>query len=649
LQSEAELVLETLREVEGLDDVQQIVDRVCTRVVRSSTYRTALLVVYFDEAAYVGLAGGTPGMRERFEASASDAWDCDRVRVRETLWTRHRVPGSNVVWVPAESDAPRTAAFTPSENMEGADWRPDDRLMVFLRGQDGVIRGVLSLDRPTDGRRPDPDNLGPLVLVDRLMSLIRTVIENKYLFARQRDSEQRYAAVVEQGLEGLIIARAGTILYANRRIGDMLGCTPRALKGEKLASLLRYDEVASLPGETTGELCNGVPVALRTETIRYDGDDATLVAMTDVSERRRLLQELMRAQKLETVGTLASGIAHDFSNLLSGIAGYASLLRMRLKDDDPLLRYVDAITQTTERATAVTKQLLGVAREDEVRIAPFDVGRVLGELERLLRETLKPSIRVEASAPDNLPRILGDETRIHQVLLNICLNARDAMPEGGVLTLEASEARPDAVRVQVRDNGTGMDAQTLAKVFDPFFTTKKVGTGSGLGLYMAYQIVQQHNGMMDIVSEPGRGTCVEIVLPARPVVQVSDAKGFDAGRVLVVDREDLVRESSARMLAELGHAAVTAPDSREAARAIGDADDLRCAVLDVDGEHGWETARVLRLLRPRLPLVLCSARSTVLDEARRRGLDVVTCLPRPFVAQDLRAALARAATASVVA
>jgi signal transduction histidine kinase len=646
VQSEAELVLETLREVEGLDDVQQIVDRVCASVVHISTYRTALLVVYFEEEAYVGLAGGTPGMRERFESSASAAWDSERVRVREALWTRHRVGNSNIVWIPAEADAPRTVAFTPSEDMQGADWRPDDRLMVFLRGADGVIRGVLSLDRPMDGRRPDPADLGQLELVDRLMSLMRTVIENKYLSAKQRDSEQRYAAVVEQGLEGLIITRAGMILYANQRIGDMLGCTPRSLTGETLASLLRCDEVAALPGETTGELCNGVPVALRTETIRYDGDDATLVAMTDVSERRRLLHELMRAQKLETVGTLASGIAHDFSNLLSGISGYAALLKMRLEDDDPLVRYVDAITQTTERASAVTKQLLGVAREDEVRIAPFDVARVLGELERLLRETLKPSIRVEVFAPDDLPHVLGDESRIHQVLLNICLNARDAMPDGGVLNLEASEVRPDAIRVQVRDNGVGMDAHTLSKVFDPFFTTKAAGTGSGLGLYMAYQIIQQHNGMMDVVSELNRGTCVEVVLPARPVARTEAPASFAGGTVLVVDGEEAMRADVTEMLGELGFTACAAPDGREAARVIGDAETLRCAVLNVDVDHGWETARVLRLLRPGLPLVLSSARSTALDEARSRGLDVAACMPRPCAAQDLRAALERAATAA---
>ncbi|MHC4958828.1 MAG: ATP-binding protein [Planctomycetota bacterium] len=646
MQSEAELVLETLREVEGLDDVQQIVDRVCASVVHISTYRTALLVVYFEEEAYVGLAGGTPGMRERFESSASAAWDSERVRVREALWTRHRVGNSNIVWIPAEADAPRTVAFTPSEDMQGADWRPDDRLMVFLRGADGVIRGVLSLDRPMDGRRPDPADLGQLELVDRLMSLMRTVIENKYLSAKQRDSEQRYAAVVEQGLEGLIITRAGMILYANQRIGDMLGCTPRSLTGETLASLLRCDEVAALPGETTGELCNGVPVALRTETIRYDGDDATLVAMTDVSERRRLLHELMRAQKLETVGTLASGIAHDFSNLLSGISGYAALLKMRLEDDDPLVRYVDAITQTTERASAVTKQLLGVAREDEVRIAPFDVARVLGELERLLRETLKPSIRVEVFAPDDLPHVLGDESRIHQVLLNICLNARDAMPDGGVLNLEASEVRPDAIRVQVRDNGVGMDAHTLSKVFDPFFTTKAAGTGSGLGLYMAYQIIQQHNGMMDVVSELNRGTCVEVVLPARPVARTEAPASFAGGTVLVVDGEEAMRADVTEMLGELGFTACAAPDGREAARVIGDAETLRCAVLNVDVDHGWETARVLRLLRPGLPLVLSSARSTALDEARSRGLDVAACMPRPCAAQDLRAALERAATAA---
>ena len=656
---QAEVVLSTLSEVYALDDVQEIVDRTCRRVVQICPYRLALLSLYFGEDVYVGLEGGDEEMRESFVRSARAATPEGRARRRNLIWDRHRIDGTNICFLPEEdSEVPLGPSFHPSEEAPECEWRPNDRLMVFVRGADHEIRGVLALDRPTHGRRPDPDNLGELETVDRLITLMGVVIHNKHLAAKLRESEERYAAVVEQAHDGILIEREGRILFANRRMGEMLDTAPALLVNRDVESVLAPESGTTLPGEKEAHLLRpdgrAVDVAVRTSTIRFGGASATLVSVVDITERKRILTQLVRGQKMDSVGTLASGIAHDFNNLLGGILGYASLLKLSLGDRDRSMRYVEAVEKAADRASDVTRQLLGIVRDQETRVAPFPVPKLLAEVAGLLEETLDPSITVTVRCAQDLPDVVGDESQIHQVLLNTSLNARDAMPKGGTLTLEANRTKDvkgrSAVRVIVRDTGSGMDAATLAKVFDPFFTTKKGGAGTGLGLYMAYRVIERHGGSIDISSKPGKGTAVEFVLPSSSEVQraadavVERAPEPAGGTILIVDDEVLMRDVGAEMLRTMGYGVVEAANGREAVDKVRGRGGFRCVVLDIAMPvmNGWEAARAIRESHPDLPILLCSGHDVDTALGDTQGIPGVVCLKKPYRLEDLRRSLADA-------
>jgi len=652
--SQAETVLTTLTEVYALDDVQAIVDLACRRAVELSPYRLALLSLYFGDDVYIGLEGGNEEMRQSFLRAARQATSEGRALRRQRIWEKHRIEGTNICFMPEDSEIPFGMSFHASEPVDGAEWRPNDRLMLFVRDAHDEVRGVLSLDRPEDGKRPDPKNLGSLAAVDRFITLMGVVIHNKHLQAKLRESEERYAAVVEQGHDGILIVREGRILFANSRVGEMLGLPPSLLVGRAADKVIAQEGGATFPGEKDGHLLRpdgrAIDVSLRTTMIRVGGIDARLFAVADITERKRILAQLVRAKKMESVGTLASGIAHDFNNLLGGILGYASLLKGCLDDRERALRYLQSIEKAADRAADVTRQLLGIVRDRPVRVAPFPITRVLGEVAGLLEETLDPSITVTMRWEQDVPNVLGDESQIHQVLLNISLNARDAMPKGGTLTLEAArtehKGRP-AVSIVVSDTGIGMDAETLAKVFDPFFSTKETGRGTGLGLYMAYRVIERHGGTIDVASKKGEGTEVEIVLPAAEVHAEGERESPDdqgrkgSGVVLLADDEEVMREVAAEMLRGLGYEVVTASDGRRAVNAVRNARaKFRAAILDVAMPvmSGWEAAQAIRELLPGLPIVITSGHDLDTATNDTQGL-ADACLKKPFRVENLRQVL----------
>lgn len=250
--------------------------------------------------------------------------------------------------------------------------------------------------------------------------------------------------------------------------------------------------------------------------------------------------------------------------------------------------------------------------------------------------------------------VVGDETQIHQILLNVSLNARDAMPQGGTLTLSVDGVERDGdilVRIRVKDTGQGMDNETLTKVFDPFFTTKEAGRGSGLGLYMAYRIVERHGGTMDVTSKLGSGTTIEIMLPGRvesrrKVAEVAATDVVEvSGTVLVVDDEELVLDVCGEMLERLGYSVLTATDGRHAIRAVRNApDDLCCVLMDIamPNMNGWEASRFIRGLRPELPIVVSSAHDIGVETGNTRGISIAGCLKKPYGIEELRSVLAEA-------
>ena len=354
-----------------------------------------------------------------------------------------------------------------------------------------------------------------------------------------------------------------------------------------------------------------------------------------VAERTRehelALAKLHEAQKLETLGQLTGGVAHDFNNLLTPVIGNLDLMRRRLPGDDRVHRLIDAALQAASRASTLVQRLLAFARRQDLRPRSVNIAALLDGMTDLIRRSLDPSIEVDISHPKGLPPARVDPNQLELAILNLAINARDAMPRGGKLRISAAPCslkQPgriqagDYVCITVEDNGTGMDPQTLERAVEPFFSTKGVGKGTGLGLSMVHGLAGQLGGMLDLRSAPGAGTTAEIWLPiaseaaaseeaeSRPVIRASRE-----ARILLVDDEELVRMGTAEMLCDLGYQVTEANSGAEALRQLrsGDAPDLLITDYLMPGMNGVELIEEAKRLAGETKALLITGYSTIAE------------------------------------
>jgi CheY-like chemotaxis protein/two-component sensor histidine kinase len=373
-----------------------------------------------------------------------------------------------------------------------------------------------------------------------------------------------------------------------------------------------------------------------------------------VTELRQTEEALRQSQKMEAVGQLTGGVAHDFNNLLMPIIGGLDMLQRRGIGGERERRLIDGAMQSAERAKTLVQRLLAFARRQPLQAKAVDLAKLVRGMAGLLGSTMGPQIRLVVEIADDLPPASADPNQIEMALLNLGVNARDAMPEGGTLriTVNAEEigldhrakVRPGRyVLLSVADTGTGMDEATLARAVEPFFSTKGVGKGTGLGLSMVHGLASQLGGALTIQSRSGIGTNVELWLPssAEPA-DTTDETGdaalpCAAGTALLVDDEDLVRMSTAEMLSELGYAVVEAVSAEEALRLLGGG--LRPDLLVTDhlmpGMNGTDLARKVRTAHPDIKVLLVSGYA----EAEGVAPDLPR-LTKPFRNADLAACLA---------
>jgi two-component system, cell cycle sensor histidine kinase and response regulator CckA len=413
-------------------------------------------------------------------------------------------------------------------------------------------------------------------------------------------------------------------------------------------------------------------VEARGRPIPLPGRQARLVIATDISARRVLEEQLRQSQKMEAVGRLAAGIAHDFNNILTVITSYSEMLRSDLQRSRETreLNEVEEIIAAAGRAGALTRQLLAFGRKQIVRPRAIDVSETLAALEPMLRRLIPDNVQFETALRSDVGDVLADPTELEQVAMNLVINAVDAMPNGGTLVLETTEARLDDqyadthagvapgkyVMMAVTDTGIGMDVSTTAMIFEPFFTTKPQGHGTGLGLSTVYGIVTQLGGHIRVYSEPGQGASFKIYLPVMTTGAMTTDRNLPddtlvsgSGTVLLVDDEEPVRRAIRQMLERLGYSVLDAPSGGAGlsiARRHAGPIDVAVSDLTMPGIDGRNFADAFLLLHPQAHVVFTSGYTD--DAVVRRGLvdSRRTFLQKPFTIAQLSAALAQATASS---
>ena len=418
-----------------------------------------------------------------------------------------------------------------------------------------------------------------------------------------RASEERFRALIENSWEVLLLLdEQGRITYTTPSAGRQFGWRHEAVMGVSLVELLHPEDQRHVATRLNGVLARPGEQAMTEARFRHaDGTYRSMDAVVvnrlkepavgaivfnarDVTEGRRLEEQLRQAQKMEAVGRLAGGVAHDFNNLLTAILGYCNLALEDMAPDHASRGDLEAIKSAGERAAALTRQLLAFSRRQILQPEPVDLNGAVQHLDKMLRRLLGEDIELVIAPAQSLPRVYADPASVEQIIVNLAMNARDAMPDGGRLVIETMFAELDEgyadshltvlpgpyVMLAVTDSGEGMDAATRSRVFEPFFTTKGQGKGSGLGLATVYGIVKQNGGYIWVYSEPSRGTVFKVYLPlsAAPSLSVPDAQDAIAPRatetILLVEDEASVRELTGEVLRRQGYHVIEAEDGVQA-------------------------------------------------------------------------------------
>jgi two-component system cell cycle sensor histidine kinase/response regulator CckA len=498
--------------------------------------------------------------------------------------------------------------------------------------------------------------------------------ETEMKLAAIKESETRFQAIIENAADVVsIVDLDGVRRYVSPAVTRVLGYDPLQLQGRDFFEIMHPDDApaARMLFREVGQQ----PGTVRSDEIRFrhlDGSwrtlslsaknlqnvrgiDAIVVSTRDITHEKALETELRQAQRMETVGQLAGGIAHDFNNLLTAINGHSDFLAEAPNLDAIQREDVEEIRRAAARAASLTRQLLAFSRKQVLTPRVVDLNEVVRSMEPMLRRLIGEDILVQIVPQEELGRITADSGQLEQILLNLALNSRDAMPEGGVLQIETANVSPaesgpqsggsgDAplVMLRVSDTGQGMDEYTREHLFEPFFTTKPEGKGTGLGLSTVYGIVKQSGATITVDTAPGRGTSFRIYFPRTDAelsaTEPRPLRQEGSERLLLVEDDRSVRELAERMFRDRGYKVLATAEGKEALRAFAaapDQIDLVITDLIMPGMSGRELAQALHQIRPDLKTLYVSGYTE--DELIRRGLhDPSTAfLHKPFTADVL--------------
>ena len=556
--------------------------------------------------------------------------------------------------------------------------RPHPRLPEWLYWLLGAVvsLGLLSLLASAVLRRQVRRKTAELAAKNR--QLAEGLERLAQMEADLRASRERYRSLVENLPYGLFIAdcTSARLWFVNPRFCQLFGYGRREMEGlslwdlaapgehEHLRALLRRYAAGEEAGTTfrcTGRRKDGARVRceLSVSLAPYQGRKGIQGVTREVTGEEMLERQLVQAQKMEAVGTLASGVAHEFNNILMAIRGYAQLLAAALGEDPRLRGYLEKIEHGARRAADLTGTMLSFSRLESGEKRPVDLAAVVKGVVGLLKRTLPPHVELVLEPPPELPPVLGNPNHLEQVLLNLAVNARDAMPGGGRISLRLRHQKVDSTFrarnpwacaesycvIEVRDTGGGMAPEVLARIFEPFFTTKEPGRGTGLGLAVAYRIVENHQGALLAESEPGRGSTFYLYLPALEQAEPAPAAGEGSDRplppgrgrwVLVVDDEPPVREISREALESVGYLVSEAAHGQEAldlyrrALRVGQPFDLVILDLGMPVMDGRECLRRIREIDPQARILVTTGYTRADQELGELARATAGILEKPF-------------------